>query len=254
MRMGAKFLKNYCSSGMSRILEIGSFDVNGSLRIHKPDNISWIGVDLEPGKGVDVVVQPNAPLPFPDNYFDLVVATSVFEHDISFWKTMAEMSRVASDTAFIYVSAPSNGPVHKHPLDVYRFYPDAGIALVQIATESGKPEAFLSESFIANQDPEGLWNDFVAVIGAGSKCPPPLGKIYESEQTTNVWSQNTFLEATTSLVPEHMQLALRFRELFSESEKQNEILRLEIGALQSSWSWILTKPLRALRKNLAAFR
>jgi SAM-dependent methyltransferase len=251
MRIGEKFLKLYRTPGMSRVLEIGSLDVNGSLRIHKPDNMSWIGVDIEVGHGVDVVVRPHARLPFPDNHFDLVVATSVFEHDTSFWKTMSEMSRVTSETGFIYVSAPSNGLVHRHPLDVYRFYPDAGIALVQIANESGKPEAFLSESFIANQDlPEGLWNDFVAVIGAGSKCSPPPAKIYESEQSTNVRNQSGFLEATTSAVPEHMQLALRFRDL----EKDNEDLRHEIGVIQKSWSWILTRPLRILRKKIVAFQ
>ena len=202
MRIGGKFFEKYSFAGMTRVLEIGSLDVNGSLRNHKPKDIEWIGVDLEPGAGVDVVVKPHATLPFPDNHFDLVVASSVFEHDTAFWRTMAEMVRVANEKAFIYVSAPSNGPVHRYPLDVFRFYPDAGLSLVDIAHEAGKPEAFLSESFIANQDHERVWNDFVAVIGAGSKCLSPTGKIFDSEACVNIWSDGLFLESSISTIPE----------------------------------------------------
>jgi hypothetical protein len=39
------------------------------------------------------------------------------------------MARVVKSGGFIYLNAPSNGYVHNHPLDIWRFYPDAGIAL-----------------------------------------------------------------------------------------------------------------------------
>jgi len=213
MRIGGKFFEKYSFSKMTRVLEIGSLDVNGSLRNHKPKDVEWIGVDLEPGVGVDIVVEPHETLPFPDGYFDLVVASSVFEHDTAFWKTMAEMTRVANEKAFIYVSAPSNGPVHRHPLDVFRFYPDAGLSLVKIAHQSGKPGAYLSESFIANQDREGVWNDFVAIIGAGPECPPPRGKVFETEACVNIWSDGSFLDWSISLIPEDRSKALSFSGL-----------------------------------------
>jgi SAM-dependent methyltransferase len=232
MRIGGAFFDKYFSIGMNRVLEVGSLDVNGSLRKWKPADVEWIGVDIEPGKGVDVIVQPHERLPFPDDHFDLVVATSVFEHDTAFWKTMAEIARVANDGAYIYISAPSNGPIHRYPLDVFRFYPDAGISLVKIAQESGKPGAFLSESFVADQDHEGMWNDFVAVIGAGSKCFSPRGKIFEVEQSANVWNDGSFLDSTSSFIP--------------EDQSKRDSLLVERDSLLSSLSWRVTRPIRKL--------
>jgi len=155
---------------MERILEIGSHDVNGSLTVHNPEGVEWVGVDINPGPGVDLVIEPHARLPFPDGYFDLVMASSVFEHDTAFWKTLEEMARVVSDEGFIYINAPSNGVVHRYPLDVFRFYPDAGLAFLTIVKEGHKPSAHLVESLVIDRDqPGGDWNDFVAVIGGGHR-------------------------------------------------------------------------------------
>lgn len=243
MRIGTKFLENYSFPALKRILEIGSLDVNGSLRSSKPRGVEWIGVDIESGKGVDVVIEPHKKLPFPDNHFDLVVASSIFEHDVAFWKTMSEMARVVSDEGYIYVSAPSNGPFHRYPLDIYRFYPDAGQALVEIARESGKPEAFLSESFVGHQDSEGMWNDFVAVIGASPRSPEPYQRIFQSENSANIWSGEKFLVETFDEDPEDRKLAIRVRGL----EKEIQLIR-------SSWSWRLTAPIRFILKFAIANR
>ena len=246
MRISGEFFKRYSFTTMARVLEIGSLDVNGSLRAHKPADVEWIGVDIEPGRGVDVVVQPHERLPFPDNHFDLVVASSVYEHDTAFWKTMAEMARVANQRAFIYINAPSNGQVHRYPVDVFRFYPDAGIALVKVVQAAGKPGAFLSESFIANQDHEGIWNDFVAVIGAGPDCLPPQGKVFEVEPSTNVWSEGLFLESTSSFIPEdRAQRDSLLTERDSLLTERDSLLTERDSFLKSS-SWRVTAPVRAL--------
>ena len=241
-RIGGKFLEHYVSPGMKSVLEIGSLDVNGSLRELAPRNLHWTGVDLESGKGVDVVVEAHQPLPFADDYFDIVVATSIFEHDTAFWKTLSEMSRVLSSSGYIYISAPSNGPIHRFPLDVFRFYPDAGLAFTRIVQESGKPEAFLSESFVANQDEEGIWNDMVAIIAASPSSPKPKMKIFDLEACRNIWSDGLFV--VESFCPEPQD---RWDVRDGQSHiKRAERLESEIGALKSSWSWRLTRPLRLL--------
>jgi hypothetical protein len=73
-------------------LEIGSYDVNGSVRgfFHG----EYTGVDLVAGPGVDVVVRSGEPLPFPDNSFEVVVTTEMLEHDPRPWVTMHEIARV----------------------------------------------------------------------------------------------------------------------------------------------------------------
>jgi hypothetical protein len=93
-----KFLKIY-SPKVAQILEIGSRDVNGTLRQFMPVGASWMGVDIEPGPGVDKIVSPGQPLPFPNESFDLVIASSVFEHDLAWWETLSEISRVLKNRA-----------------------------------------------------------------------------------------------------------------------------------------------------------
>jgi SAM-dependent methyltransferase len=145
-----------------RILDVGSRDVNGTLRPYAGNDVEYVGVDVEPGPGVDVVLEDPYQLPFPDASFDLVLSTSCLEHDPLFWLTFDEMARVARIGGFLYMSAPVQGEVHRHPVDCWRFYPDAGIALVVWAGHCGHPLR-LVESFqlppLADQ-----WVDYVAVF------------------------------------------------------------------------------------------
>lgn len=246
-RIGGKFLANYFQGGMTSILEIGAYDVNGSLRSQQPLGSRWIGVDIENGPGVDIVVEPGAPLPFADNSFDLVLATSVFEHDPAFWKTVKEMARVASPNGFIYISAPSNGLVHRYPLDCFRFYPDAGISFLESIKEV-KPRAALAESFVGEQDHEKMWNDFVAVFAMSLESSTPE-KIHTSENCTNVWSDGNFKNETLMEIPEDQRLAKSNAEHVEKLEAELSNLRQQLELMVTSKSWKLTEPLRNLARK-----
>ena len=247
MRIGGKFLENYWHQGMETILEIGSYDVNGSLRTMKPAGSKWVGVDIEDGPGVDKVVNIGQQLPFEDSSFDLIVATSVFEHDPSFWKTLADMARLVKDTGHIFITAPSNGMVHRFPLDCFRFYPDASVSFLNIISDI-RPGTRLEESFIGEQDHEGLWNDFVAIFSmASAKQPKQL--ISTTEKITNLWSSGTFQEETLVEFPEDRRNAdSRLAEIAS-LEAENAMLRDEIRQIHQSKSWRITAPLRGLSRN-----
>src|SRR3982750_82046 len=132
-RIGTLAMQVYTQLESASILEIGAQIVNGSLRSSAPPTTKYLGVDIEEGEGVDLVVNPGEPLPLDDGQFDLVMATSVFEHDMAFWRTFLEMCRKAKPGGHIYISAPSNGKVHRYPRDCWRFYPDAGSALKMLA-------------------------------------------------------------------------------------------------------------------------
>lgn len=240
MRIGGKFLQNYWREGMISILEIGSYDVNGSLRTMQPSSSRWTGVDIEAGPGVDQVVEIGKPLPFADNSFDLVIATSVFEHDPSFWKTLADMARLVKDSGHIFITAPSNGMVHRYPLDCFRFYPDASVSLLNVISEI-KPGASLTESFIGDQDHEGVWNDFVAIFSM-KEAIAPSELVSSSENHTNRWSNGKFHEDTFVELPEDRRNAV-----FLESE--NIRLSAEIEAIKQSKSWRITAPLRRIAKH-----
>ena len=106
---GQRFFEAYWQAGFQRTLDVGARNINGSLRDFCPPDAEYIGVDLEDGHGVDIVLQHPASFPFPDETFDLAVSMSCFEHDGMFWVTSGQLARVRSG-GYIYINAPSNGP------------------------------------------------------------------------------------------------------------------------------------------------
>lgn len=285
--IGAKFLDRYMSAEMKSVLEVGAFDVNGSLKDFKREGCEWLGVDLEAGKGVDIVIERASKLPFEGNSFDLVVATSVFEHDPTFWLTFNEMLRVVKPEGFVYICAPSNGWVHRYPMDVYRFYPDAGIGLVEWGRREF-PDLELVESFISERDGD-IWNDFCAVFSKTKTRNPE--KIYIDTKCSNIWSDGVFLEESLIEATEDMRLIENFSNKLASIELSSEIIKkitdledlksklessnlelekklnlvridlassiqkensvsAELVSMKQSFSWQITRPLRGLKSWL----
>jgi SAM-dependent methyltransferase len=144
------------------IADIGSLDVNGSLRQFAPLGSEYIGLDFAEGRGVDRLLTDPYKLPLQDESVDVVVSSSCVEHSEFFWLAFLEMARVLRPQGLLYLSAPSNSQFHRYPVDCWRFYPDSGRALQNWAHRNGY-DALLLESFTGPQDWE-LWNDFVAVF------------------------------------------------------------------------------------------
>lgn len=162
LQIGGLALEIYANHASPEILDLGSYDINGALRQFASPSARYVGVDIEAGPGVDIVFTPGAPLPFEDGTFDMVMASSVFEHDPAFWLTFLEMCRKTRLGGYIYFNAPSNGIVHRYPTDNWRFYPDCGNALVKWAA-SQDVDVELVESFTAERVSD-IWNDFIAVF------------------------------------------------------------------------------------------
>ena len=214
---------------MSRVLEMGSYDVNGTLRDFQPDGSEWIGVDLVAGPAVDIVVEGTSRLPFEDKSFDVVVASSVFEHDSTFWLTFQEMVRVTRDGGYIYLNVPSNGLVHRHPLDVYRFYPDAGKALLDWG-RIAQPGLTLMESFVGLQD-NGLWNDFCVVFGVNASAPETF--LHRKTRFVNLWLNGEYVDETFEAQTQDHQIIFTQQQRIFELEEQLVKSKIEIMNLEN---------------------
>lgn len=249
-RIGELVMQTYCDLPNARILEIGSMDVNGSLRDAAAPTTDYVGVDLEEGPSVDVVIKPGEKLPFDDASFDLIMASSAFEHDPRFWETFVEMCRVARPGGHIYVNAPSNGGVHRYPLDCWRFYPDAGLALVKYAVDCAI-NVELVESFVGKRQPDTWdgWNDFVAIFRRGpSKAPRNENFIYERYPSYNIRTWNSPTMKNETGLTEDMQLGRDYHQKVAEqtneiselqkkrdeAESENDRLRTEAAHLQAA--------------------
>jgi len=163
--IGRKFFETYWSPTFTRVLEIGSQNVNGTLRDFQPTGSSWIGIDLNVGNGVDIVLKDPYSYPFADNQFDAIVSTSCYEHDPMFWLTFMESCRVLSDRGVMYINAPSCGVYHAYPYDHWRLWPDAGVALEMWGRRMHYPIR-LVESFIdcSGAASAAYWNDMTMIF------------------------------------------------------------------------------------------
>ena len=163
-----KFYENYCYENIKnkKILDVGSYDVNGTM---KPifEQGQYIGLDMEEGPNVDVVGRAQE-IPFIEDFFDIVISSSCFEHDDMFWVSFKEMCRVLKPGGYMYIQAPQNGPYHGWPGDNWRFYADSWRALEKWGKSLGY-EVELIESYIDEKTPspeyEGdrIWNDSIGI-------------------------------------------------------------------------------------------
>ncbi len=156
------YASSFSSQDKLKIVEIGSQDVNGSLRDVAPPGCEYVGVDFVAGKGVDVILSDPYSLPFENDSADMVLSSSCFEHSEMFWVVYLETLRILKPKGLLYLNVPSNGAFHRYPVDCWRFYPDSGRALVSWAKRSGVSAALL-ESYVSSQVGD-IWNDFVAVF------------------------------------------------------------------------------------------
>jgi hypothetical protein len=230
----------YCDLENADIMELGSYNVNGTLRDHAREGTRYVGVDVEAGPGVDVVVAPGDPLPFEDETFDLVLASSVFEHDPCFWDTFVSMIRKTRIGGYIYLNVPSNGTVHRYPNDCWRFYPDAALALVEWAKRQGL-NVNVVESFTAERQGD-VWNDFVAIFRRGRlDATLPESFVYQRFACVNIrtWKEPELLRSRDET--EDMLLLAQSQNADFELKAQNarlseklESQSLEIAALRKA--------------------
>jgi SAM-dependent methyltransferase len=91
----------------STVLEIGSLDINGSVR---PlfTNCAYIGLDIATGPGVDVVGLGHE-YDMPTATFDCVISCECFEHDPFYEKTFLNMLRLCKPGGLIIFSCATVG-------------------------------------------------------------------------------------------------------------------------------------------------
>lgn len=110
----------------TRVLDVGSLDVNGHLRKFFPDS-TYVGVDMRDGENVDVVCNGHDLVTrFGEASFDLVLCFDTLEHDDRFWQTWEQCRAVCKVGGFVALGVPGrNHPQHDHPRDYWRFMPHA---------------------------------------------------------------------------------------------------------------------------------
>jgi SAM-dependent methyltransferase len=90
-----------------RVLEIGSLDINGSIR-QLFTSCVYTGIDVAPGPGVDIVCQ-GQDYDGPDDSFDTVISCEVMEHNPHWADTVRGMTRVCKPGGLVIVTCATLG-------------------------------------------------------------------------------------------------------------------------------------------------
>src|SRR5208337_605847 len=109
-----------------RILEVGSRYVNGSVRPYilkfsRPE--SYVGVDIEEGKFVDIVLDAEKLVDhFGENSFDVVISCETVEH-VESWRLVFEnLKRVLKPGGLLILTTVTPGfHLHGYPNDYWRY-------------------------------------------------------------------------------------------------------------------------------------
>ena len=108
------------------IIEVGSCDVNGSVRpiietFCTPKK--YIGVDITPGRYVDFVLDARDLLNhFGKNCFDVVLSTETLEHTSDWRKTVGNIKEILKESGLVFITTRSRGyPYHGYPHDYWRY-------------------------------------------------------------------------------------------------------------------------------------
>ena len=92
----------------SKVLDVGSLDVNGTNR-YLFDDAAYIGVDVVEGPGVDIVLPAQE---IDEDGFDVVLSTNALEHDMFWFLTLVKMIRVLRRKGLMFFSCAYSQKVH----------------------------------------------------------------------------------------------------------------------------------------------
>lgn len=133
----------YGLDGPLLILEVGSYDVNGSVR-ELFDQTNYLGIDIVRGPGVDEVRSSHELWPrWLGSTFDLIISTEMLEHDRKPWESLNQMHAVLKDGGLLLVTARGNGFGEHNPPDRFRFMEqgfhdiieDAGFEVLEVTAD-----------------------------------------------------------------------------------------------------------------------
>lgn len=165
-----------------KILDVGSKDFNGSIRplIESWNPSEYIGVDVEPGKGVDIVLDAvNLDSVFEPNSFDIILCLEMLEHAPLWNICIEQMKKVCKENGKLFLTTRSLGyPCHGFPNDHWRFEIEdlkiifKDFSVHEISKDPVNPGVFIYASKPESWNNSDLSNITLFNINLGKKALP----------------------------------------------------------------------------------
>lgn len=136
-----------------RVIEVGSYDVNGSIRpyVESLTPSEYIGVDIQKGPGVDIVGDAHSLVNiFGKESFDIVISNEMLEHVKDWRKVVSNLKNICKKNGMIIITTRSFGfRYHAWPYDFWRYELDdmkkifSDCEILSLEKDTFKPGVFL---------------------------------------------------------------------------------------------------------------
>jgi SAM-dependent methyltransferase len=142
------------------VLEVGALDHNGSPRptVTALGPATYIGVDIEPGPGVDVMCDVTQLVArFGRDRFSVVVATELVEHVLDWRAAINNLKAVLAPGGLLLITTRSLGyPYHGAPHDWWRFEAeDMRRIFADFYDVIIEPDPLMPGVFVSSRKPRG---------------------------------------------------------------------------------------------------
>jgi 2-polyprenyl-3-methyl-5-hydroxy-6-metoxy-1,4-benzoquinol methylase len=135
------------------VIEVGSLDINGSLRsiVETFEPVQYLGVDLCEGHGVDIVCNAAGLIDtFGREKFDLLISTEMMEHVLDWKKIIRNFKRILKPNGALLITTRSKGFFyHGYPDDFWRYELDdmkaifSDFDIVSLEKDPSSPGVFM---------------------------------------------------------------------------------------------------------------
>jgi polyhydroxyalkanoate synthesis regulator phasin len=98
------------------VLEIGSQDINGTVRDFFQPNANYLGLDLGIAKGVDWTI-PGELVELPDQWARVCISTECFEHAATWVQILLNMIRITQENGLLVLSIAGHGRASHGTMD-----------------------------------------------------------------------------------------------------------------------------------------
>ncbi len=106
-----------------KVCDIGSMNLNGTYKdLFKGHD--YTGMDMMPGRNVNVVSEGLYTFPFSNDLFDIVISGQTLEHVKNLHLWIIEIVRITKQKGLVCIIAPMVWKEHKAPIDCWRIFPD----------------------------------------------------------------------------------------------------------------------------------
>ena len=189
-------MKHY-SNGIVKVLDVGSYGVNGTFKeiFSDKNRFNYVGLDVSAGPNVDYVPRdPYVWQELADDSFDVMISGQAFEHIEFPWLIIEEMNRTLKPNGLICIIAPSRGPEHKYPVDCWRYYPDGFRALAKwVGLEVLETKTFWGSTGFT--DGSDQWGDTLCILRKPAASERPVNRGHKKIRNAHAVNSNNPLRS-----------------------------------------------------------